>query len=177
MAPLCAAESTPRARPLTTKTPRAARSSPRRAAISRATADAALEPTTATAGRVSASRWPRYQSADGASPRDKSEVGNRGSPQVVQWNPCEPARARSRRAASRNGRARAASSGSLAWIRDTSPTRDKRGTKERASKRSDVIWHCTWTRACTRPCPDYRHPSPCRNARRGRLPSFRTQAA
>ena len=57
-APRCAAESTPRARPLTTTMPRAARSAARRSATASPYGDAAREPTSATAGRSSAARRP-----------------------------------------------------------------------------------------------------------------------
>ena len=66
-APRCAAESMPRAIPLTTVTWRRARSAPRRLATSRAYGDAARDPTMATEGRQRAPGWPRIQSWAGGS--------------------------------------------------------------------------------------------------------------
>src|SRR5436190_1545455 len=65
--PRCAAESTPRARPLTTTSPARERSCARRSATSRAYGDAARDPTIATAGALSAVVWPRVQSTAGGS--------------------------------------------------------------------------------------------------------------
>jgi hypothetical protein len=78
-APRCAAESTPRARPLITTMPRAARSAPRRSATASPCGDAAREPTSATAGCSSADAAPRIQSTNGGSVIAASAAGYEGS--------------------------------------------------------------------------------------------------
>ena len=82
-APRCDAESTPRARPLTTVTPRAARSAPRRSATSRPYGDAARDPddrqrTTVTA--LEPSRGPTGRAAGRASQPAGGDSGGRPTP-------------------------------------------------------------------------------------------------
>src|SRR6516162_8587344 len=66
-APRCAAESTPRANPLTTAMPRDARSAASVVATDNAYDDAAREPTIATDGWTNASSAPRVQRTGGGS--------------------------------------------------------------------------------------------------------------
>ncbi len=69
----------PRASPLTTTTPRAARSAASRVAVSIAMADAARDPTIATAGWLRHARSPRHHNSGGQSSRVSSAGGNVGS--------------------------------------------------------------------------------------------------
>lgn len=66
-APRWAAESIPRARPLTTTTPLDANSAPRRSATATPYGEAARDPTTATAGSLNASSEPLVQRTGGGS--------------------------------------------------------------------------------------------------------------
>src|ERR1700704_2175879 len=66
-APRCAAESTPRARPLTTTSPHAARSPASCSATESPYGEAGPEPTIATAGALSAATRPRVHSTGGGS--------------------------------------------------------------------------------------------------------------
>src|SRR5204862_6513246 len=61
------ADSTPRANPLTTTTPRTAGSAASRSATANAYGDPAREPTIATAGRLSAAATPRIHNTGGGS--------------------------------------------------------------------------------------------------------------
>src|SRR6267154_1930849 len=78
-APRCAAESTPRARPLTTTTPRAARSPDNRSATLNPYGEPAREPTMATEGRERAARLPRTHKAGGGSTIAESAAGYEAS--------------------------------------------------------------------------------------------------
>ena len=138
-APRCAAESTPRARPLTTVTPRAARSAASRPAVSSATLDAARDPTIATAGASKDSSAPRYHTAGGQSPMAVSADGRRGSSQASTCMPSPAARARRARARSSSGAARSINSGSDAWRRAVRPGRARSSRRERATAWSSVI--------------------------------------
>src|SRR5437868_9890992 len=86
-APRCAAESTPRARPLTTTTPRAARSQPSCSATDNAYGVAAREPTTATASAFSGATQPRVQITAGGSAIVVSAVGYAGSLHAITLMP------------------------------------------------------------------------------------------
>ncbi len=132
-APRCAAESTPRARPLTTVMPRDARSLAIRVAVSMATADAAREPTIATAGAVSASSSPRNQSAGGRSSNVSSAAGNAGSFQATVRIPRLAAAARTAAACGNRARARSRRWGSSARSRSVRPGR---GTSEKRANES-----------------------------------------
>ena len=81
--PRCAAESTPRAMPLTTVTLRRARSAPSRRATSSAYGDAAREPTMATEGACRTSTSPLIQSLCGGSWMAARAVGKRTSPRDI----------------------------------------------------------------------------------------------
>jgi hypothetical protein len=135
-APRWAAKSTPRARPLTTAIPRAARSAPSLAAICSATADTARDPTMATAGAQKASRSLRYQSTGGMSKVASSPAGNRGSCHGRTWTPFDATRVRSSRAQSRRAKACSWRTGSPARRRPARPTRDR---SENERQRDDLI--------------------------------------
>src|SRR6478672_6792051 len=92
-APRCAAESTPRARPLTTTTPRAARSAASVSATLRLYGEPAREPTMATARRESVETSPRTHSTGGGSGITDSAAGYDGSPHVTADIPAFRARA------------------------------------------------------------------------------------
>jgi hypothetical protein len=138
-APRWAEESTPRARPLTTVTPLAARSEPSLAAISSATAEAARDPTMATAGVQKASRSPRYQSTGGMSGITNSAAGNRGSCQGRTWMPFDSARMRSSRARSPTACACSSRTGSPARRRSERPTLDRLDMSDSATASSSVM--------------------------------------
>ncbi len=86
-APRCAAESTPRASPLTTVMPRAATSAASRRAASSAAVEAARAPTIATPGAARHSSRPRYQSSGGMSESVRRCAGNAGSFHATVWIP------------------------------------------------------------------------------------------
>src|SRR2546423_1457874 len=121
-APRCAAESTPRARPLTTTTPRTARSPASCSATDKAYGDAAREPTTATASAFNGATQPRVQITAGGSAIVVSAAGYAGSLHVTAVSPRAFARSI----------AAAASLRSVA-ARDTAsdPSADERGVVRR----------------------------------------------
>src|SRR3954464_9466348 len=82
-APRCAAESTPRARPLTMTIPRAARSPASCSATASAYGDAARDPTIATAGALSASTRPRVHRTGGGSTIVVRAAGYDGASHVI----------------------------------------------------------------------------------------------
>src|SRR5580765_5908541 len=78
-APRCAAESTPRARPLTITRPDAARSAASRSATASPYGDAARDPTIATLGALSTPGQPRVHNTGGESAIVVSAMGYAGA--------------------------------------------------------------------------------------------------
>src|SRR6185369_12788103 len=86
-APRCAAESTPRARPLVITIPRALRSAARRSATASAYGDLVRDPTIATATMSKTDAEPRIHSTGGGSVIGRSADGYRTSVHDTQSRP------------------------------------------------------------------------------------------
>ena len=160
-APRCAAESTPRARPLTTTTPRAARSAARRSATASAYGDAAREPTMATAGRSSAAATPRIQSTSGGSAMAASAAGYDGSlqgtalmPPLASRDALAASARRVERGAFRSARTRGGQAARSKTVAGASPARRRSAASRQrhggSSDRRDEIGQVGHGRTSTR---------------------------